>query len=656
MRYKLRLVCAFAGLTLQRAAIADQASIINQPAEKYAIAPGGVDMRTGQYVYTHTDLQIGPESGGLALTRTTPVYVAYHANPFGNFSSNWDMMLVERRVGIDPPMESGTDYRMFFHFGGRAFTFEGLETSPGFGYKSDGPTATLTFSGGTKDSASVVYSLRAGDGTLYNFRPMGNNDCTTSWRCAYVSQIVQPDGTVFTLDYAYDSAAAGNRAKLIRVTSSRGYVLMQEWSADRVSKACIINAATAEPPVGSGCPATALATTTYTYDGAGKLIAATAPDNTIAQFSYSTEASTGYTLMGFIKPSASSPWLTNKIFSQLDEEQVPHEVVLEQDFADGRVFSYNWDYSPYTINHTFRTVAGGTIGDAHGHQFVYQYDWPILPGSRERICRIRPCTQMMPDDELKYTYQQTKGPVLIVDELGRETRYDYCEPAVWEGLPSAEWDRCAVNQSYNYFLPEGGTGPVSGSRADNASGRVEISGGNIVKVTRYPKPGSSLPPIVAQESLYGAGTFTQTKPVWRKDANGNQTDYTYDTAHGGVLTETGPAVNINGSMVRPQKRYSYVSRYAWLKSGAGYVQAATPIWLLASESSCRTSAWTGSACAAGANDEVITTYDYGPYSGPNNLLLRSTTISAEGVSRRTCYSYDALGNKVSQTTPRGACS
>lgn len=55
-------------------AAADEATIINNPAEKYAIAPGGIDMRTGQYVYSQTDLSIGPDSGGIALTRTTPVY------------------------------------------------------------------------------------------------------------------------------------------------------------------------------------------------------------------------------------------------------------------------------------------------------------------------------------------------------------------------------------------------------------------------------------------------------------------------------------------------------------------------------------------------------------------------------------------------------
>src|SRR6185369_708244 len=77
MRVLNYCLCAVASLVLAPAtAVAlDEATIISNPAEKYAIGPGGVDMRTGQYVYTETDLQVGPKDGGLALTRTTPVYV-----------------------------------------------------------------------------------------------------------------------------------------------------------------------------------------------------------------------------------------------------------------------------------------------------------------------------------------------------------------------------------------------------------------------------------------------------------------------------------------------------------------------------------------------------------------------------------------------------
>jgi YD repeat-containing protein len=62
--------------------------------------------------------------------------------------------------------------------------------------------------------------------------------------------------------------------------------------------------------------------------------------------------------------------------------------------------------------------------------------------------------------------------------------------------------------------------------------------------------------------------------------------------------------------------------------------------------------WAGSACKAGsAGQVVINDDDYGPNSGPNNLLLRGTVVTADGQSRRACVTYDALGRKVSETTP-----
>lgn len=147
---------------------------------------------------------------------------------------------------------------------------------------------------------------------------------------------------------------------------------------------------------------------------------------------------------------------------------------------------------------------------------------------------------------------------------------------------------------------------------------------------------------------------TCNKPIWTRDAKGNQTDYIYDPRHGGILTVTMPA-DING--VRPQTRYSYVQRYAWfINAGGQMVRSTDPIWKIATQSICQK----GAAAAGGgcviANDEVITAYDYGPDSGPNNLWLRGIVVTSGGISRRTCYNYDRFGNRISTTTPRAGLS
>ena len=182
--------------------------------------------------------------------------------------------------------------------------------------------------------------------------------------------------------------------------------------------------------------------------------------------------------------------------------------------------------------------------------------------------------------------------------------------------------------------------------------------GNLTQVTLVPKSGSPPPgsPSLSQETQTASYDTTCTnqltcnKPHWIKDALGNETDYTYDPTHGGMLTKTLPP-DANG--IRPQTRYTYTQRYARiLNSSRAYVPSAAPIWVMATESFCRTSpaAPSGTGCTQ-AGDEVIKTYEYGPDTGPNNLFLRGVAVTADGVTHRTCYGYDMYGNKISETEP-----
>ena len=186
--------------------------------------------------------------------------------------------------------------------------------------------------------------------------------------------------------------------------------------------------------------------------------------------------------------------------------------------------------------------------------------------------------------------------------------------------------------------------------------------GNALNIVENPKPNSGATAISRTQTfpaanLYANPTLCQAaseklcdKPIAQVDARTNQTDYIYDPAHGAVLTATLPA-GLNG--IRPQTRYEYAQRYAWvMTSGGGYVPASSPIWVKTRERFCRTTAASGQSCAGGAADEVVTDFEYGPDSGPNNLLLRGVAVTADGQTRRTCYSYDANGRKVSETQPK----
>jgi hypothetical protein len=138
------------------------------------------------------------------------------------------------------------------------------------------------------------------------------------------------------------------------------------------------------------------------------------------------------------------------------------------------------------------------------------------------------------------------------------------------------------------------------------------------------------------------------KPTSTTDERGHTTDYVYDPAHGGVLSETQPAPADGAA--RPQTRYSYAQLFAGVRNAAGtIVNAEAPVWLLVQESRCRT----GSSCS-GTAEEIRTLYHYGASGTANALRLRGTTVTGDGVTARTCYGYDPLGNRISETGPGGA--
>jgi len=164
-------------------------------------------------------------------------------------------------------------------------------------------------------------------------------------------------------------------------------------------------------------------------------------------------------------------------------------------------------------------------------------------------------------------------------------------------------------------------------------------------------PGSVITRETATYPASCTNPVTCNQPTATADALGNTTDYTYDATHGGLLTVTGPDPDGAGPLGRPQTRYTYSQVTAsYIQSpGGSPTPAPTSVWRLSQISSCATSAWNGSACAAGASDETRTTIAYGTN---NRLVTQVSSGSGDGALTSTATStYDDIGNLLTVDGP-----
>lgn len=175
------------------------------------------------------------------------------------------------------------------------------------------------------------------------------------------------------------------------------------------------------------------------------------------------------------------------------------------------------------------------------------------------------------------------------------------------------------------------------------------SRGNVTETRSVGKPGSGVTDIVTTAGFDASCTSPAkcNQPNWTRDAKNNQTDYTYHSTHGGVLTVTLPA---DASGMRPQTRYGYTSLQAYYYKVGSIVASGEPVTRLTSVSICRTT-----ASCTGGTDERKTTIYYGPQTvgvGNNLHVISATTSLGDGTLAATStIGYDAMGNATSVDGP-----
>lgn len=247
------------------------------------------------------------------------------------------------------------------------------------------------------------------------------------------------------------------------------------------------------------------------------------------------------------------------------------------------------------------------------------------------------------------TYTWTTSGANIVatatDSTGR-TRTTTTSPTQYVVLT----DKNALNQTTTFTPDANGRVTEVTFPEGNKVQHVYDGRGNITQRKQIAKVGSGFADIIETANFDATCTNLKkcNKPNYTVDARGKQTDYTYDATHGGVLTVTRPA---DAAGIRPQTRYTYSTRQAYFKNGAGSIVASgQSVYKLTGVSECMA----GSSCAGTASESKVT-IGYGPQTaGTGNNLLPVSVTKASGnnaVSATTALTYDTVGNVLTVDGP-----
>ncbi|MBB5986635.1 hypothetical protein [Sphingobium lignivorans] len=559
------------------------------PPKQPQVDVNGVDLPSGNIVYSRRELSIGPEGNmGLQLDR---IYSG------GTLRDNYSNLY---SVNIDNLL--GTVYSFSAQLGNNSDQFpdesaSGNEVGP---YGSGG-------------------GYKLNDGTLITYPVV----IIEQWQDAFFSafyaadKVTYPNGVQWIFHYKSVQSPTINYLRIQSVTSNTGYQIKFQYATNamngdfsnsglwrqRTKAIAINNAYEYCDPLADGCTLSMQwPEVNYTYTSAG--LPGSGNVNTVTATNNEGEAKYS---------SYSAPNLGMRI---KEPGYAADNILYTQTYIINPCHpgpSWCMGGSPFRV--TSATLNGVTTNYTYSNNSALQH-WTVTASGPLSATNVYVA---------KYP---GNGVIKWTDPLLRVSEFEYFA-----------WTKYLTKAVH----PEG-----------NYSIFTNRPGGYLVNQTAYPKPGSGLAPV-AENRTYPtdcslpAAYFTCNKPLTITDPRGNVTSFTYSSAHGGVLTETGPAVN----GIQPVTRFAYAQRYAWFKNSTGaYVQAATPVWVKTEERTCMATATVGNACAGGASDEVITSYEYGSNAGPNNLLLKALVTTANGITTRNCFGYDIYGNKISETGAR----
>ena len=557
--------------------------------DKVATDPNGVDLIGLHLTKSIIYMTIGdPGAGGLVVDTQGPRSHSYagaivYWGEKNSTTGPGKVFIRQLRVKIGGATES------FYTLPGTAVCTSGCPNM-------NGPGATLVNAG-----ANWIYTTT--DGTVYRFDNLAAPAYSTTAVEQFIGKllsVLKPDGTLVTINYDINSSCSNSSLcyRIKSVISNRGYALRYNYTDGGYSNAGGIDGINL---LAHSCDALA-----QTCDGVD-----------VSQVGIK-DALGNQTTITYLNAGNTDP-LDNTIVYSLGNYASPEGVTI------------NCIYDGY-----------GRIKTITKPQGVWTYSYSDVDYTQIPLEGIRTITVKGPDNAVAWIakvgkagdgYNAMMGS--MTDALGRTTNYGHVQ---YDGV-TFTYERLS-----SITPPEGNYIGNTGEAQFAYDAR-----GNVTTVTKVPKAGSGLSSTSMTASYPTTCIYIKTcnQPTWTKDAKLNQTDYTYDNNHGGVLTVTLPA-DQNGVRNRTYNTYTAFDT----GNGIVYRQTSSETCALAAAQLVLT------ACPADINTSV-SVIDYGtsttaPSTYKSNLpyMVARRDKRATGYDAQiTTYAYDNIGNVVSIDGP-----
>jgi YD repeat-containing protein len=492
-----------------------------QAPEHYTLDANNVDVVEGTFNYSATDVTIGPEQGGLAYSRITA-----GETQRGSFDG---LIEVELAGEVSP---GNFIWAYTVSLGGKSAVYQN--------YTSSSPTATMTSK--SEDGSTLTfngtnaYTHVDNSGTVRLFSTSYARPPLPTWNPVsgpggQITQMTRPDGERWTWNYRSEAVGTVATHRIQSVTNTRGFQVKFEYvfNSDPTTPAeltsfgqlasarGINNAVDYCDPAADTCSgftqAWPVATYAHSTVGSNTRLDVT---NALSQTTgYVYQTNTGGSLLVEIDWAEPGRWPTAVAYD-----------------ASNRVISYSDGGTPWT--YLFEQTIDGraqntTVTDPNGNQTLYRARMGVGPNPG-------PSGDLVAINRLHY----------IIDPVGNRTDFEY----------DLKGRLTAVE------MPEG-----------NRLEYAYDTRGNITRARQTGKTPATDPnhDVTATYASTCSIAVTCNKPTSITDARGNTTDLTWDSNHGGLLTESANVAQLTDALA--QLVGSAEQRAELGRAGSAYVRA-----------------------------------------------------------------------------------